>query len=348
MIRVKKKVIITGVNGQDGSYLAELLLKKNYKVYGLLRRVSLFTTKRIDHIFNDKNFSAEFCDLTDSSNLNNLLLKIKPDEIYNLAAQSHVKVSFDIPDYTAQVDAIGTIRLLSAFKEICPKAKFYQASTSEIFGGYLKDLPQDEDTNFIPKSPYAAAKLYSYWISRIYRDSYNLFISNGILFNHESPRRGPTFVTKKITKGISEIINNKRKFLELGNLDAVRDWGYAKEYVYGMWKILQTNKPNDFIIATGKGTTVREFVEKCFKIVDINIVWVGKGLKELGICKKTKRTLVKINKKYFRPNEVDYLIGNPKKIQKFLNWRPTVNIDELAKIMMDYDLKYNDYGFDDS
>ena len=346
MLNFKKKAMISGVNGQDGSYLAELLLKKNYKVYGLIRRASLFNTKRIDHLFKNKNFFCEFSDLTDSSNLNNLLIKIKPNEIYNLAAQSHVKVSFEIPDYTAQVDALGTIRFLSAFKEICPSSRFYQASSSEIFGGDFESMPQNENTPFKPRSPYAAAKLYSYWVCKIYRESYKLFISNGILFNHESPRRGPTFVTKKITKGISEILKGERKYLELGNLDAVRDWGYAKEYIYAMWKMLQIKKPNDFVISTGQGLTVRKFVEKSFKYADINIQWTGKGIREIGICKKTKKTLVKINKKYFRPNEVEYLMGDSAKARKYLKWNPKIKTDKLIKIMMDYDLKYPDYGFD--
>jgi GDPmannose 4,6-dehydratase len=342
----KKKALITGVNGQDGSYLAELLIKKKYQVFGTIRRSSVFTTERIDHLIGSKNFQCEYSDITDSSNLNNLLRNIKPDEIYNLAAQSHVKVSFDLPDYTAQVDAIGTVQLLNAFKEICPSSKFYQASTSELFGGHKNTLPQNEKTPFNPKSPYATAKLYSYWIVKNYRDSYNLFASNGILFNHESPRRGYTFVTKKITKGISDIIKGKIKFLTIGNLDAIRDWGYAKDYVYAMWKILQVKKPDDFVISTGKGVSVRKFIEEGFKHVGKKIVWKGKGLNEKGFCKNTGKLLIKVDKKYFRPNEVEFLIGNSSKAQKILKWKPKVDYKKLVKIMLDYDLKYDKYGGD--
>jgi GDPmannose 4,6-dehydratase len=329
-----KKAFITGVSGQDGSYLSEFLLNKNYKVFGMVRRSSNITTGRIDHLMNNKNFKLFYGDVTDSSNINQLLKKIKPDEIYNLAAQSHVKVSFELPDFTAQVDALGTIRILSAIQSHCRYAKFYQASTSEIFGGLKQTLPQNEKTLFEPKSPYGAAKLYAYWMVRIYREAYGLYASNGILFNHESPRRGKTFVTKKIIDAVVKIYKRQKKFLEIGNLDAVRDWGYAKEYVEAMWLVLQEKVADDYVIATNKSYTVRKFIELAFIELGMKIIWKGKGLKEIGYDKKSGRVLVKVNKKYFRPLEVSFLRGDFSKAKKKLGWKPKVNIKALVKIMI--------------
>ena len=279
-----KKAFISGVTGQDGSYLAEFLLKKSYEVHSIVRRSSVFTTNRIDKILKNKNFFTYHGDLVDSSNLGSLITSIGPDEIYNLGAQSHVAVSFEIPEYTAEVDALGTIRLLNLVRESKKNIKFYQASTSELFGGIPGTAPQNEKTSFYPKSPYGAAKLYAYWITKNYRESYGLHASNGILFNHESPRRGETFVTKKITKGVANIFKGKQKNLQLGNLDAKRDWGYAKEYVESMWLMLQQDKPDDYVIATGVTKTVREFVELAFKYIDIDIIWEGSGINEKGLC----------------------------------------------------------------
>ena len=342
----KKRAFITGITGQDGSYLADFLLKKKYEVFGMVRRSSTFSTKRIDHLIESNKIRFDYGDLTDTTCINNLLNDIKPNEIYNLGAQSHVKVSFELPDYTAQVDGLGSIKLLSAIKANLPKAKYYQASTSELFGGSKLSSPQNEKTFFDPKSPYAAAKLYSYWITRIYRDSYNIHASNGILFNHESPRRGYTFVTKKITKAVSDIKKGKIDCFKVGNLDAIRDWGYAKKYVETMWLMLQQTKPDDYVISSGKGYTVRQFIEKAFEKIGINIKWKGSSLNEVGYCSKTKKIHVKVDSKYFRPNEVDKLIGNSKKAQKKLRWKYKVSIDELINIMIKYDLKFDDYGGD--
>ncbi len=342
----KKKAFITGITGQDGSYLADFLLTKNYDVFGMVRRSSTFSTKRIDHLIESKKIRFEYGDLTDTSCINNLLKDIKPNEIYNLGAQSHVKVSFELPDYTAQVDGLGSIKILSAIKSILPEARYYQASTSELFGGSILSSPQNEKTFFDPKSPYAAAKLYSYWITRIYRDSYNIHASNGILFNHESPRRGYTFVTKKITKAVSDIKKGRIDSFKVGNLDAIRDWGYAKKYVETMWLMLQQKIPDDYVIASGKGYTVRQFIEKAFEKIGITIKWRGSNLNEVGYCSKTKKIHVKVDSKYFRPNEVDKLIGNSKKAQKKLKWKYKVSIDELINIMIKYDLKFDDYGGD--
>jgi GDPmannose 4,6-dehydratase len=339
-----KKAFITGITGQDGSYLAEFLLEKGYEVHAIQRRSSVFTTQRIEHILDNPNLKTYHGDLTDSSNLHTLLAKIQPDEIYNLGAQSHVAVSFEVPEYTAEVDAIGTVRLLDAIKDLNLKPKFYQASTSELFGGLPDTAPQSEATPFYPKSPYGAAKLYAYWVTVNYRESYDLFACNGILFNHESPRRGETFVTKKITKAVANIYKGKQDNLQLGNLDAKRDWGYAKDYVECMWLMLQQDKPQDYVIATGKTYTIREFVELAFKEVGIEIEWSGEGVNEKGIDKATGKELVLVNPKYFRPAEVELLWGDPSKAIKELNWQPKTSLEELVKIMVKYDLEYDNYS----
>lgn len=341
-----KKAFITGITGQDGSYLAEFLLKKDYEVHAILRRASVFTTKRIENILSQPNLKTYHGDLTDSSNLHTLIYNIKPDEIYNLGAQSHVGVSFEVPEYTAEVDAIGAIRLLNAVKDSNLSPKFYQASTSELFGGIPGTAPQNEQTPFYPKSPYGAAKLYAHWLTVNYRESYNLFACNGILFNHESPRRGETFVTKKITKAVAKIHKNKQDVLYLGNLDAKRDWGYAKDYVECMWLMLQQDKPDDYVVATGETYTIRHFVELAFKEIGIDIIWKGKGVNEIGYDKISNRELVKIDSKYFRPSEVELLRGDASKAFKELNWKSKTSITQLVKIMVEYDLKYDDYGFD--
>src|SRR3989339_1393741 len=306
-----KKAFITGITGQDGSYLTELLLNKGYDVFGLIRRSSVFTTQRIKpEIWNSPNFHTYHGDLADSSNLHRLISQIRPDEIYNLGAQSHVAVSFEVPEYTAEVDAIGAIRILDAIRDTGIACRYYQASTSELFGGLPETAPQNELTPFYPRSPYGAAKLYAYWITVNYREAYNLYACNGILFNHESPRRGETFVTKKITKAVANIHKRKLTQLSLGNLDSKRDWGYAKEYVEAMWLMLQQDKPDDYVIATGHTHSVREFVEKTGKILGFDIIWEGKGLSEKGIDKNTGKVLIEIDQKYFRPAEVDELIGD--------------------------------------
>lgn len=339
-----KKAFITGVTGQDGSYLAELLLEKGYEVHAIIRRSSVFTTQRIDHIFEHPMFKTYHGDLTDSSNLHTLLARINPDEIYNLGAQSHVGVSFEIPEYTAEVDAIGTIRLLDAIKDLGQKPRFYQASTSELFGGIPGTAPQNEATPFYPKSPYGVAKLYAYWITVNYRESYNLYACNGILFNHESPRRGETFVTKKITKAVAKITQEKQDVLVLGNLDTKRDWGYAKDYVECMWLMLQQDKPDDYVIASGETYTIRQFVEMAFAEVGIGLRWEGAGVNERGINASTGKVLVTIDPKYFRPAEVELLWGDPSKAVSKLGWRPKTGIKELVRIMVQYDLKYDSYG----
>lgn len=339
------RAFITGLTGQDGSYLAELLLDKGYEVYGIIRRSSVFTTKRIrKEIWNHPNFHPHHGDLADSSNLHRLINNIKPDEIYNLGAQSHVAVSFDVPEYTGEVDAIGAIRLLDAIRDSGINTKYYQASTSELFGGLPETAPQNELTPFYPKSPYGAAKLYAYWITVNYRESYNLFACNGILFNHESPRRGETFVTKKITQAVANISKGNQDKLTLGNLDAKRDWGHAKDYVEAMWLMLQMETPADYVIASGETHSVREFVEKAFAIIGIAIEWTGEGVEEKGFDKATGKILVEIDIKYFRPAEVDLLWGNPAKAFKELNWKPSISFDRLVEIMVKYDLDNNDYG----
>ncbi len=340
----RKKAFITGVTGQDGSYLAELLLAKDYEVHAILRRSSVFTTQRVDHLMDHPQFLTYHGDLTDSSNLHSLIQKIQPEEIYNLGAQSHVAVSFQIPEYTAEVDALGTIRLLDAIKDSGIRPRFYQASTSELYGGLPSTAPQNESTPFHPRSPYAAAKLYAYWMTINYREAYGLFVSNGILFNHESPRRGETFVTKKITKAVAKIHQGRQDILTLGNLDAKRDWGYAKEYVEAMWLMLQQEKPQDYVIATGESYSVRQFVEWAFEEVGTQIRWVGKGQEEKGLDAQSGKVLVAMDPKYYRPAEVEFLCGDPSKAKRELGWEAKTRARELAKMMVRYDLKYDNYG----
>ncbi|OUV60947.1 MAG: GDP-mannose 4,6-dehydratase [Cellvibrionales bacterium TMED122] len=350
---MKNKVaFITGVTGQDGSYLAELLLQKNYIVHGLKRKSSSINTERVDHIYYNRKYRKKFFlhygDLTDRSSINKLLITIKPDEIYNLAAQSHVAVSFQMPEYTSQVNAIGFLNIIETARSINKKIKIYQASTSELYGLIQRPI-QNEKTPFYPRSPYSTSKLFSYWISKNYRESYGMFISNGILFNHESPRRGETFVTRKITIGLSRIIGGLDNYIELGNLYAMRDWGHAKEYAKMQWQILQKNKPDDFVISTGKNFSIKYFFSLCCKILGLKIKWSGKGLNEIARLvdfnkKKYKllnknQILLKVNKKYFRPNEVDILKGDSSKARKLLNWRPTIKIEEIAKEMLINDMK---------
>ena len=335
-----KTALISGITGQDGSYLAEILLKKDYEVHGIVRRSSSFNTGRIDHIIHDEQYKNKFFfhhgDITDSSNLNRLLEEVEPDEIYNLAAQSHVHVSFDIPDYTAQVDALGTLRFLDAIRKTRIKTKFYQASTSEIFGK-VQDTPQNERTPFYPRSPYGTAKLYAYWIVINYREAYDLFACNGILFNHESPRRGETFVTRKITRGVSRIKEGLQSQILLGNLNAKRDWGYAPEYCEGMWLMLQQEEPEDFVLATGKQYSVREFVESSFKELNIQITWKGEGVNEIGIDLETGKTLVSVDPKYYRPTEVHTLLGDATKAKNKLAWEAKTSFNELVKKMIHSD-----------
>ena len=338
---MKKIALIFGVTGQDGSLLSRFLLKKNYIVHGVKRRSSSFNTERIDDIYIDpkykKKFFLHYGDLTDGLNIHDLIRKIKPNEIYNLAAQSHVKVSFETPEYTSNADALGTLRILEAIRlNNLFKIKFYQASTSEMYGSAKP--PQNELTNFEPASPYGTAKLYSYWITRNYRESYNLFASNGILFNHEGIYRGETFVSRKITQAVINIINGKQKFITLGNLNAKRDWGDAEDYVVGMWKILQFKKADDFVLATGKSYSVKNFVDIAFNLVGIKIIWKGKGVNEVGLDKKTKKILVKVDKKYFRPNEVDHLRGDYKKARLLLNWKPRITFKNMISRMLKNDL----------
>jgi GDPmannose 4,6-dehydratase len=333
-----KTALISGITGQDGSYLTELLLEKGYNVHGIIRRSSSFNTFRIDHLYNnpdllDKRLFLHFGDLTDSSNLNRLVEKINPDEIYNLGAQSHVQVSFEVPEYTAEVDGIGTLRFLDAIKETGVNTRFYQASTSELFG-LAQEIPQNEKTPFYPRSPYAVAKLYAYWMVVNYREAYKLFACNGILFNHESERRGKTFVTRKISVGVSKIMTGQLDMLLLGNLDAKRDWGYAPEYVEGMWKMLQIDTPQDFVLATNETHTVREFVEEAFKVLGEEIVWEGTGKEEIGILKSIGKPVVGINPRYYRPTEVELLLGDYSKAKQILGWEPKTTFKELVKIMV--------------
>jgi GDPmannose 4,6-dehydratase len=341
---MKKKIaLITGITGQDGAYLAEFLLKKNYIVHGIKRRASTTNNYRIDQLYNTyfENltkplFFLHYGDVTDSLNLANIISRVKPDEIYNLAAQSHVKVSFETPEYTANADGLGVLRILEIIKNQKKKIRFYQASTSEMFGSAKP--PQNEKTNFKPVSPYGAAKLYGHWITRIYRESYGLFACSGILFNHESPLRGETFVTKKVTKAVGSYFRGNKKILELGNLDAKRDWGHSKEYVKSMWKILQQKKPDDFVISTNKSYSVRFFVEEAYKNIGVKIKWIGKGANEIGVDNKTNKTIISINKKYFRPNEVDYLKGDSSKAKKELKWKPKISFKRLVKEMVRYEI----------
>ena len=341
---MKKIALITGVTGQDGALLSEFLLKKNYEVHGIKRRSSSFNTARIDHLYKDPketktNFFLHYGDLTDATNLIRLLKEIKPTEIYNLAAQSHVHVSFETPEYTANADALGTLRILEGIRILGleKKIKFYQASTSELYGK-VSDKLQNEETAFYPRSPYGVAKLYSYWITKNYREAYNVFASNGILFNHESSIRGETFVSRKIARAIAAIVNKKQKYLYLGNLNAKRDWGHAKDFVEGMWMILQHKKPDDFVLATSKAYSVRDFVELAFSFVDISIEWSGTGVNEVGRNSKNGETLIKIDSAYFRPAEVDYLRGDYKKANKILGWKPKISFKELVKEMVENEL----------
>jgi GDPmannose 4,6-dehydratase len=340
---MKNVALISGITGQDGSYLTELLLDKGYEVHGIIRRSSSFNTFRIDHIYNNPEylnyrFFLHYGDLTDSSNLNRLVEKIQPTEIYNLGAQSHVQVSFEVPEYTAEVDGIGTLRFLDAIKETGVSTRFYQASTSELYGK-VQEIPQTEKTPFYPRSPYAAAKLYAYWVVVNYREAYNVFASNGILFNHESERRGKTFVTRKITVAASKIILGQQDKLTLGNLDSKRDWGYAPEYVEGMWRILQTDQPDDFVLATNETHSIREFVEETFKVFGEEIVWSGVGIKEKGMLKSSGKEVVNIDPRYFRPTEVDILVGNPAKAMEKLGWQPQTTFKELVKLMVASDFE---------
>lgn len=338
-----KKALITGTTGQDGSYLAELLLKKGYEVHGIKRRSSIIKTDRIDHIYQDPHvenlkFIMHYGDMTDSSNLNRILDKVNPDEIYNLAAQSHVQVSFEVPEYTAEVDAIGTLRLLDVIKEAGVECKFYQASSSEMYGKAF-EFPQTEKTPFNPRSPYAAAKVFSYWITKNYREAYDLFACNGIFFNHESPRRGETFVTRKITMAVANILAGNQDKLYLGNLNARRDWGYAPEYVEAMWLMLQQDKPGDYVIATNEEHTVREFCELAFKEVGVDMEWKGKVVNEKGIDEKSGKILVEVDPRYFRPTETERLRGDYSKAKKKFGWKPKIKFKELVKIMIDADLR---------
>ncbi len=336
-----KKALITGITGQDGSYLAELLLEKGYEVHGIIRRASSFNTMRIDHLYKDPHnrdvrLFLHYGDLCDSSNLSRLIESIQPAEIYNLGAQSHVQVSFEVPEYSAEVDAIGTLRILDAIKDTKIETRFYQASTSELYG-LVQETPQTENTPFYPRSPYAVAKLYAFWIVKNYREAYNLFASNGILFNHESPRRGETFVTRKITIAAVKIKLGIQDCMYLGNLDAKRDWGYAPEYVEGMWRILQANTPDDFVLATNRTHTVREFVELAFSELSIGIIWEGEGVHTIGKDSNSGKVIVRIDPKYYRPTEVDLLLGDYSKAREILGWEPKTNIKELVKIMIESD-----------
>lgn len=339
-----KKALITGVTGQDGAYLAEFLLKKGYEVHGIKRRSSMFNTGRIDHLMRNQSYKDKFFlhygDMTDSTNIISLVQKIMPDEIYNLAAQSHVQVSFEMPEYTAQVDALGTLRLLEAIRMcgLANKTRIYQASTSELFGK-VQEIPQTENTPFYPRSPYAVAKLYAYWITINYREAYGMFACNGILFNHESPLRGETFVTRKITRAVARIAHKKQDILYLGNLNAKRDWGYAKEYVEVMWRILQYEKAQDWVIATGHTHTVREFVEAAFAYIGIQLQWEGQGVEEKGYNAANGQLIVAINPRYFRPTEVDLLIGDATKAAQLLQWKPKTTLTQLVALMMEADLK---------
>ena len=344
MNKNKKIALITGITGQDGAYLAEFLLNKDYEVHGIKRRSSIINTNRVDHLYEtpqleNKKFSMHYGDLTDATNLIRIIQNVKPTEIYNLAAQSHVQVSFETPEYTANSDAIGTLRILEAIRilNLSDKTKFYQASTSELYGK-VHETPQNENTPFYPRSPYGVAKLYAYWITVNYREAYNIFASNGILFNHEGPTRGETFVSRKITQSVARISLGSDEILYLGNIEAKRDWGHAKDYVEGMWKILQHDTPEDFVLATGVVHSVKDFVELAFQNIDIKIIWEGKNLDKKGIDKKTGKTLVKIDPRYFRPTEVDLLKGDPTKAKTQLNWEAKTSFSQLVSEMVKYDI----------
>ncbi len=339
---MKKKALVTGITGQDGSYLAEILLEKGYIVHGLVRRSSAYNLNRIEHLCQNNVFNKQFFlhegDLSDSTSIKRIMDAVQPDEVYNLAAMSDVKVSFDVPEYTADIDGLGTLRILEAIRSSCPKARFYQASTSELYGK-VKEIPQTETTPFHPRSPYAVAKLYAYWAVINYREAYGLYACNGILFNHESPRRGESFISRKITLAVAKIKMGLQDRLVLGNLDAKRDWGYAKDFVEAMWTMLQQKEPDDYLLATGKTTTVRQFVELAFREVNIQIRWEGKGLEERGFNASTGDLIVQVSPEFFRPAEVDLLIGNPKKAKDRLGWEPKVFLEELVRIMVSSDLK---------
>ena len=340
---MSRVALITGITGQDGSYLTELLLDKGYEVHGIIRRHSTPCTDRIDHLLEDRQYKdrlfLHYGDLTDTSCLSNIINTYKPDEVYNLAAQSHVGISFEVPEYTADVTGVGTIRILEAIHQSGLNCKYYQASTSELFGGLPETAPQSEATPFYPKSPYGAAKLYSYWITVNYRESYNLFACNGILFNHESPRRGDNFVTRKITIAVANIMAGKQEKLSLGNMDAKRDWGFAGDYVEGMWRILQQDKPGDYVLATNETHTVREFVELAFAEVGVTVEWKGTGVEEKGYDKATGRLLVDVNPEFFRPAEVEFLWGDASRAERELGWKREVSFPQLVQMMVDEDMK---------
>jgi len=346
-----KVALMTGITGQDGSYLAELLLEKKYQVWGIIRRSSNFNTQRIEHLYHNKNLILKYGDLTDSANLLHIFYKIKEFnkeqniiierlEVYNLGAMSHVQVSFEMPEYTGNVDGLGTLRLLEAIRSsgLQDVTRFYQASTSEMYGK-VQEVPQTETTPFYPRSPYGVAKLYGYWITKNYRESYNMFACNGILFNHGGQRRGPTFVTRKITRGLNMILTGERDKLTMGNLDALRDWGHAKDFVYGMWLMLQAEKPDDYVLATGEYHSVREFIEKAFTLKGFNIKWKGKGVDEIGYDENTGKELINISEKYFRPAEVEELLGDSTKARKKLGWKPEYDFEKLVKCMVEHDCK---------
>jgi GDPmannose 4,6-dehydratase len=340
-----KKALITGVTGQDGAYLAEFLLEKGYEVHGVKRRASMFNTTRIDHLYRDLheenvNFVLHYGDLTDATNLIRIVQEVQPDEIYNLAAQSHVQVSFEVPEYTADADALGTLRILEAIRilGLTDKTKFYQASTSELYGK-VQEVPQSETTPFYPRSPYAVAKLYAFWIVKNYREAYGIYACNGILFNHESPLRGETFVTRKITRAVAKISLGMQSKFYLGNLDAQRDWGHAKDYIEGMWLMLQQDQPDDFVLATGVTNTVRHFVDLAFARVGVKLKWEGIGVEEKGIDVATGKIVVEVDPKYFRPTEVELLIGDPSKAQKELGWKHKYELTDLVNEMIDADVK---------
>ncbi|MEK1903417.1 MAG: GDP-mannose 4,6-dehydratase [Rhizobium sp.] len=339
-----KRALITGVTGQDGSYLAELLLSKGYDVHGIKRRSSSFNTARVDHLYEDvhevhRRFTLHYGDMTDSTNLIRLIQEVQPDEIYNLAAQSHVHVSFETPEYTANADGMGTLRILEALRILrMDKTRFYQASTSELYGKVV-ETPQKETTPFYPRSPYGVAKLYAYWITVNYRESYGMHASNGILFNHESPRRGETFVTRKITRAAAAIAAGDQDRLYLGNLDSMRDWGHARDYVEGMWRMLQQDNPGDYVLATGRTVSVREFVDTAFRVAGIDIEWRGHGVDERGYVRGTERCLIEVDPRYFRPTEVDLLLGDPTKAEKELGWRATTTLEEMILEMVNSDIK---------
>ncbi|MBN2381337.1 GDP-mannose 4,6-dehydratase [bacterium] len=339
-----RRALITGITGQDGSYLAELLLEKGYEVHGLVRRGSTFNTQRIEHLYqrykkDEKRLVLHYGDMADSSNLNRVIERTRPEEIYNLAAQSHVRISFEVPEYTAETDAVGTLRVLDAIKDLGISPRFYQASTSELYGK-VQEVPQTETTPFYPRSPYGVAKLYAYWIVVNYREAYNLYACNGILFNHESPRRGENFVSRKITIGAARIKYGQQDVLTLGNLNAKRDWGYAGDYVEAMWLMLQQAKPTDYVIASGQTHTVRKFAEKVFELLEMPLAWEGDGIAEVGRDRKTGRVLVKVDPRFFRPTEVDLLIGDPTKACQELGWQPKVSFEGLIEMMVKADLDY--------